>query len=400
MVPTAKTKTNSSSLKRKPYGHKGTTRNLRHDYCPMPGQRFLLDEELIKQTLTKSCDCGKKCMSQLSAAQIALLRSGYYALGSRAAQGEFIKSCARDFRHLSEKDERLQPHLSFPNSPPLEVCQKAFCLVYGMDQGGLSLPTLKKYVKERLGPQLIKSRAPKESPSFDLCAKFYSHLMMLCSRVSTDTYGEPIYHLNFRSQWSKVYEDRFIPWVQKHYPNSEVPSRSAFYAMHENREYNFHNLHMPGKDEFGRCTECGESTEAIWEADGPEARQAAIEARNVHDKMFKIDKAWYEEDNSYCAFNPDKKSCIAVDQTTLKPGIPAFHPPIKQFDRASRLEVNFGGAPSTFPWIKNTERSISSSIFDNSLRTPILFSRSSFFLSGLSLRPLLPPRDLPHSEYT
>eukprot|EP00808_Paulinella_micropora_P001892 g15378.t1 len=84
-----------------------------------------------------------------------MLRAGYCALQSRAAQTEHIKHLAREFQHLSEKDS-LQPQLVLPNSVLIPVCQNAFCIVYGMGQGGLTLTTLKTYLKERFAPEVIK----------------------------------------------------------------------------------------------------------------------------------------------------------------------------------------------------------------------------------------------------
>eukprot|EP00808_Paulinella_micropora_P032269 g22662.t1 len=294
---TRRPKKTTQSLRRKPYGNDGTTRNLRHDYCTMHGQRIIQDEKLVRDTLLKSCGCTRKCMTQINASQIMLLRSGYCALGSRAAQNDYLKLLARDFKKLSDHDERLQPHLSLPNSPPIEVCQEAFCLVY-----------------ERFGPEIISSRKQRQEPSFDLCAKFFSDIMTLCSRVSRDKLGRPIYHLLYGTEWKKMYEDRFVPWVAKHYPGADIPSESEFYAVHENLYYPFHNLHLPGEDKFGRCTDCGELNTMIWFAEKPEKNKSAMEARDLHDKM-----------------------------TTLEQGIPSYHPPKKLFDRKSKLEVNFGG---------------------------------------------------------
>eukprot|EP00808_Paulinella_micropora_P031016 g28810.t1 len=319
---TRRPKKTTQSLRRKPYGNDGTTRNLRHDYYTMPGQRIIQDEKLVRDTLSKSCGCTRKCMTQINASQIMLLRSGYCALGSRAAQNDYLKLLARDFKKLSDHDERLQPHLSLSNSPPIEVCQEAFCLVYGNGQGGLSLPHFKKCVRERFGPEIISSRKQRQKHSFDLCAKFFSDIMMLCSRVSRDKLGRPIYHLSYRTEWRKMYEDRFVPWVAKHYPGADIPSESEFYAVHENPDHPFHNLHLP---------------------ETPEKKKSAMEARDLHDKMVDIDHAWYIMDKAFCERHPDKKSCIAVDQTTLEQGIPSHHPPKKLFDRKSKLEVNFGG---------------------------------------------------------
>eukprot|EP00808_Paulinella_micropora_P021766 g66951.t1 len=291
---TRRPKKTTQSLRRKPYGNDGTTRNLRHDYCTMPGQRIIQDEKLVRDTLLKSCGC-RKCMTQINASQIMLLRSGYCALGSRAAQNDYLKLLARDFKKLSDHDERLQPHLSLPNSPPIEVCQEAFCLVYGNGQGGLSLPHFQKCVRERFGPEIISSRKQQQKPSFDLCAKFFSDIMMLCSCVSRDKLGRPIYHLSYGTEWRKMYEDRFVPWVAKHYPGADIPSESEFYAVHENPDYPFHNLHLP---------------------ETPEKKKSAMEARDLHDKMVDIDHAW------------------EFPATTLQK---------KLFDRKSKLEVNFGG---------------------------------------------------------
>eukprot|EP00808_Paulinella_micropora_P030100 g3703.t1 len=340
---TRRPKKTTQSLRRKPYGNDGTTRNLRHDYCTKSGQRIIQNEKLVRDTLLKSCGCTRKCMTQINASQIMLLRSGYCALGSRAAQNDYLKLLARDFKKLSDHNERLQPHLSLPNSPPIEVCQEAFCLVYGSGQGGLSLPHFKKCVRQRFGPEIISSRKQRQKPSFDLCAKFFSDIMMLCSRVSRDKLGRPIYHLSYGTEWRKMYEDRFVQWVAKHYPGADIPSESEFYAVHENPDYPFHNLHLPGEDQFGRCTDCGELNTMIWFAETPEKKKSAMEARDLHDKMVDIDHAWYIMDKAFCERHPDKKSCIAVDQTTLEQGIPSHHPPKKVFDRKSKLEVNFGG---------------------------------------------------------
>eukprot|EP00808_Paulinella_micropora_P017720 g31955.t1 len=267
---TRRPKKTTQSLRRKPYGNDGTTRNLRHDYCTMPGQRIIQDEKLVRDTLLKSCGCTRKCMTQINASQIMLLRSGYCALGSRTAQNDYLKLFARDFKKLSDHDERLQPHLSLSNSPPIEVCQEAFCLVYGNGQGGLSLPHF-KCVRERFGPEIISSRKQRQKPSFDLCAKSFYDIMMLCSRVSRDKLGRQIYHLSYGTKWRKMYEDRFVRWVAKHYPGADIPSESEFYAVHENPDYPFHNLHLP---------------------ETPEKKKSAMEARDLHDKMVDIDHAW------------------------------------------------------------------------------------------------------------
>eukprot|EP00808_Paulinella_micropora_P019795 g81060.t1 len=305
---TRRPKKTTQSLRRKPYGNDGTTKNLRHDYCTMPGQRIIQDEKLVRDTLLKSCD---------HVAAQWLLCTWFQGCAK-----QLFETLARDFKKLSDHDERLQHHLSLPNSPPIEVCQEAFCLVYGNGQGGLSLPHFKKCVRERFGPEIISSRKQRQKPSFGLCAKFFSDIMMLCSRVSRDKLGRPIYHLSYGTEWRKMYEDRFVPWVAKHYPGADIPSESEFYAVHENPDYPFHNLHLP---------------------ETPEKKKSAMEARDLHDKMVDIDHAWYIMDKAFCERHPDKKSCIAVDQTTLEQGIPSHHPPKKLFDRKSKLEVNFGG---------------------------------------------------------
>eukprot|EP00808_Paulinella_micropora_P009525 g24366.t1 len=271
---TRRPKKTTQSLRRKPYGNDGTTRNLRHDYCTMPGQRIIQDEKLVRDTLLKSCGCTRKCMTQINASQIMLLRSGYCALGSRAAQNDYLKLLARDFKKLSDHDERLQPHLSLPNSPPIEVCQEAF-------------------------------------------------LSCVC-RVSRDKLGRPIYHLSYGTEWRKMYEDRFVPWVGKHYPGADIPSESEFYAVHENPDFLFITFICQVKTKT------------------PEKKKSAMEA-DLHDKMVDIDHTWYIMDKAFCERHPDKKSCIAVDQTTLEQGIPSHHPPKTLFDRKSKLEVNFGG---------------------------------------------------------
>eukprot|EP00808_Paulinella_micropora_P019967 g25973.t1 len=155
--------------------------------------------------------------------------------------------------------------------------------------------------------------------------------MMLCSRVSRDKLGRPIYYLSYGTEWKKMYEDRFVPWVAKHYPGADIPSESEFYAVHENPDYPFHNLHLPGEDQFGRYTDCGELNARIWFAETPEEKKSAMEAQDLHDNM------------AFCERHQDRKSCITVDQTTLEPGILSRHPPKKLFDRKSKLEVNFGG---------------------------------------------------------
>eukprot|EP00808_Paulinella_micropora_P027675 g78898.t1 len=331
----------------------------------MPGQRIIQDEKLVRDTLLKSCGCTRKCMTQINASQIMLLRSGYCALGSRAAQNDYLKLLARDFKKLSDHDERLQPHLSLPNSPPIEVCQEAFCLVYGNGQGGLSLPHFKKCVRERFGPEITPSRKQRQKPSFDLCAKFFSDIMMLCSRVSRDKLGRPIYHLSYGTEWRKMYEDRFVPWVAKHYPGADIPSESEFYAVYENPDYPFHNLHLPGEDQFGRCTDCGELNTIIWFAETPEKEKSSMEARDLHDKMVDIDHAWYIMDKAFCERHPDKKSCIAVDQTTLEQGIPSHHPPKKLFDRKSwlLLLLLFKKVFLTFLPVGHTGNEVDSSVF-------------------------------------
>eukprot|EP00808_Paulinella_micropora_P002565 g17665.t1 len=141
----------------------------------MPSQRLIQDEKIIHKALEQTC-CKSNCLSHLSAAQVGMLCAGYCALQSRAAQTEHIKHLARDFQHLSEKDSRLQPQLVLPNSAPIPVCQNAFCIVYGMGQCGLTLTTLKKYVKERFAPEVIKSRKPRPKPMFDFCAEFFALL--------------------------------------------------------------------------------------------------------------------------------------------------------------------------------------------------------------------------------
>eukprot|EP00808_Paulinella_micropora_P018925 g66618.t1 len=279
---TRRPKKTTQSLRRKPYGNDGTTRNLRHDYCTMPGQRIIQDEKPVRDTLLKSCGCTRKCMTQINASQIMLLRSGYCALGSRAAQNDYLKC----WLEISRSCQTMT-----------SVCS--------------------------------------------LISPFLTPL--LSNRVSRDKLGRPIYHLSYGTEWRKMYEDRFVPWVAKHYPGADIPSESEFYAVHENLDYHFHNLHLPGEYQFGRCTDCGELNTMIWFAETPEKKKSAMEARDLHDKMVDIDHAWYIMDKAFCERHPDKKSCIAVDQTTLEQGIPSHHPPKKLFDRKSKLEVNFGG---------------------------------------------------------
>eukprot|EP00808_Paulinella_micropora_P005365 g13507.t1 len=252
---TRRPKKTTQSLMRKPYGNDGTTRNLRHDYCTMPGQRIIQDEKLVSDTLLKSCVAS--------------------ALGSRAAQNDYLKLLARDFKKLSDHDERLQPHLSLPNSPPIEVCQEDFCLVY------------------------------VASSEINLADQFITII------------------------WNRVEKD-----VQ----------RSIRTMVHENPDYPFHNLHLP---------------------ETPEKKKSAMEARDLHDKMVDIDHAWYIMDKAFCERHPDKKSCIAVDQTTLEQGIPSHHPPKKLFDRKSwlLLLLLFKKVFLTFLPVGHTGNEVDSSVF-------------------------------------
>eukprot|EP00808_Paulinella_micropora_P003742 g24592.t1 len=59
--------------------------------------------------------------------------------------------------------------------------------------------------------------------------------------------------------------------------------------------------------------------------------------------MVDVDHAWYIMDKAFCARHSDQKAFIALDQSSLEPGIPVHHPPKKMFDRKSRLEVHMGG---------------------------------------------------------
>eukprot|EP00808_Paulinella_micropora_P014789 g52101.t1 len=270
--------------------------------------------KIFGQCIIFSCQLGAKPYSQSGS-----------ALGSRAAQSDYLKLLARDFKKLSDHDERLQPHLSLPNSPPIEVCQEAFCLVYGNGQGGLSLPHFKKCVRERFGPEIISSRKQRQKPSFDLCAKFFSDIMMLCSRVSRDKLGRPIYHLSYGTEWRKMYEDRFVPWLLSIIQELTFRVSQSFMQFMRIQIILFITFICQVKTKT------------------PEKKKSAIEARDLHDKMVDIDHAWYIMDKAFCERHPDKKSCIAVDQTTLEQGIPSHHPPKKLFDRKNKLEVNFGG---------------------------------------------------------
>eukprot|EP00808_Paulinella_micropora_P011939 g41998.t1 len=244
----------TQSLRRKPYGNDGTTRNLRHDYCTMPGQRIIQDEKLVRDTLLKV---------------VWLLCTWFQGCAKR-----LFELLARDFKKLSDHDERLQPHLSLPNSPPIEVCQEAFRLVY------VASPEIK------LADQFITYHM---EPSGERCRKIDSYHRLLSI----------IQELTFRVSQSE--------------------------------------------DQFGRCTDCGELNTMIRFAETPEKKKSAMEPRDLHDKMVDIYHAWYIMDKAFCERHPDKKSCIAVDPTTLEQGIPSHHPPKKLFDRKSKLEVNFGG---------------------------------------------------------
>eukprot|EP00808_Paulinella_micropora_P002564 g17664.t1 len=131
--------------------------------------------------------------------------------------------------------------------------------------------------------------------------------------------------------------------MKSHYPGSPIPSEKEFLMVHRNKDYPFHNLHMPGQNEFGRCNDCAELNEAFWVASTPEEKKDALEKRNVHDRMVDVDHAWYIMDKAFCARHSDQKAFIALDQSSLEPGIPVHHPPKKMFDRKSRLEVHLGG---------------------------------------------------------